>query len=560
MRGADQLAITNTTEWYQSEWVVQDFDDTSSMVNSAPGSNSASKPWSGCFDCKSGVRYNSISAALEHLHTQHFDSKETTTHPFNDPCYVWVCRFPTQHPPRHRRYNEILTIAEDFVNDMGDLVAHTKELHYLVARVWSQPGEESMPPPLPVNLASAFKEIIYLYSLTSKQFALTNQSLLSDDASKESMYNLRRKIRAIDNRREDTFRRTKRLFEDAKEDIILLGNSTGDIETLGIESVGAEFIVMALIDNLQSKPVQTDPMTDIVHVYRQYTGKLRFQANRRPKRRVFLDIHALEEELVAIRGVNTLQQNMLEDYLTILYPGSFRITNTDRARLYQVENRYIQNRLSELQVIYDDLEMLHEKSGDLKEQVKQTIEVLEENHGKAIRVFTVVTLFFLPLSVLSNFCYLPFYTVPNGITNVICAEYRSFISSFMGMNTIDIRNIEYDQTFFWIISIPVTLFVVVIAFAYGYKGDEISDWLTSKFSLAPPNHQDHQIRQRVDAEHDDMHGLLQADTELVSPHKTLSNSGQFAWKREIKHSPLHQHRKGNAFDIARRQTGDSLYL
>ncbi|KAI1203444.1 hypothetical protein F5X97DRAFT_318097 [Nemania serpens] len=55
----------------------------------------------------------------------------------------------------------------------------------------------------------------------------------------------------------------------------------------------------------------------------------------------------------------------------------------------------------------------------LRDQLQQRTEIEEESYGKAIRVFTFVTLFFLPVS---------------------------FVTSFFGMNTTDIRDIEQDQS------------------------------------------------------------------------------------------------------------------
>jgi hypothetical protein len=93
---------------------------------------------------------------------------------------------------------------------------------------------------------------------------------------------------------------------------------------------------------------------------------------------------------------------------------------------------------------------LREKSQLLKEQVKQTIEILEEDHGKAIRVFTFVTLLFLPLS---------------------------FVTSFMGMNVTDIRETEFSQKIFWATGLPVTLSVVILAVLYAYRGEALQDWV-----------------------------------------------------------------------------------
>ncbi|KAI1630528.1 hypothetical protein F4809DRAFT_636533 [Biscogniauxia mediterranea] len=42
-----------------------------------------------------------------------------------------------------------------------------------------------------------------------------------------------------------------------------------------------------------------------------------------------------------------------------------------------------------------ELAALQSRTRNLREQLKQSIEILEESRGKAIRVFTVVTVFFL---------------------------------------------------------------------------------------------------------------------------------------------------------------------
>ena len=51
------------------------------------------------------------------------------------------------------------------------------------------------------------------------------------------------------------------------------------------------------------------------------------------------------------------------------------------------------------------------------------------------------------------------------------------MSGFFGMNTADIRDIDARQSLYWTIAIPVTVAVLTSAFIYGYKGDEIGDWI-----------------------------------------------------------------------------------
>ena len=55
------------------------------------------------------------------------------------------------------------------------------------------------------------------------------------------------------------------------------------------------------------------------------------------------------------------------------------------------------------------------------------IEVRKESNTKAIIIFTVVTVVFLPLS---------------------------FVTSYLGMNSVDIREGTFNQSLFWMIALP----------------------------------------------------------------------------------------------------------
>lgn len=67
----------------------------------------------------------------------------------------------------------------------------------------------------------------------------------------------------------------------------------------------------------------------------------------------------------------------------------------------------------------------------------QTISVQTESKDRAILVFTIVTVIFLPLT---------------------------FVTGYLGMNVQDIRNLALDQGLFWSIALPITfvIFVVVL--------------------------------------------------------------------------------------------------
>lgn len=61
------------------------------------------------------------------------------------------------------------------------------------------------------------------------------------------------------------------------------------------------------------------------------------------------------------------------------------------------ESRYIAQRRDRLSAKLNDLWEIGNSAQLLRERVRQMIEITDEDHGKAIRVFTIVTIIFLPM-------------------------------------------------------------------------------------------------------------------------------------------------------------------
>lgn len=81
---------------------------------------------------------------------------------------------------------------------------------------------------------------------------------------------------------------------------------------------------------------------------------------------------------------------------------------------------------------------------------KESVEVQQEDHGKAILAFTIVTMIFLSLS---------------------------FVSSLLGMNTADVRSLDSGKWLFWTISLPLTVTVGAVVSFVGYCGEGIRESL-----------------------------------------------------------------------------------
>ena len=95
-----------------------------------------------------------------------------------------------------------------------------------------------------------------------------------------------------------------------------------------------------------------------------------------------------------------------------------------------------------------DLKDLRENSNSLVTRTVQLVNIRLEDHGKAILVFTIVTIIFLPLS---------------------------FVSSFFGMNFSDIRNMSQTQSLFWIVAASVTAGVVGFSVLLAFYGADMSE-------------------------------------------------------------------------------------
>jgi hypothetical protein len=114
--------------------------------------------------------------------------------------------------------------------------------------------------------------------------------------------------------------------------------------------------------------------------------------------------------------------------------------------MFPYERALVDACLDNLSLAREDYVDLIRRCGPLSERAKQMLEINEEDHGKAIMVFTVVTVIFLPLS---------------------------FVTSYFGMNTSDLRDMNQGQSLFWSVAIPLTLVTVGSCLLIGYNSDDM---------------------------------------------------------------------------------------
>ncbi|KAH8886417.1 hypothetical protein GQ53DRAFT_343835 [Thozetella sp. PMI_491] len=423
-------------------WAIRDFD-------SAIDGSVAKKKFIDCTSCKNSETYPQAWGAIQHLHDQHIKCTHATDpygQPSDDPCFAWL--YSTRRGSG--RENLVVSQVDILVQELTRFNKTINDVHSLVAHCRLPEDSKSSRPLLPSTLVHAFEELVVSYVVSSRYLSLVLQSRAGGEEATSAQD--RQKIRALKNREVQAVFAVHNMLDWAKKDVILSSSMPSDVDALGINAVGAEFLVATLATAAQDRPVELKSKISPVDLYRDYISKLRYQANRRAQRRIFLDVHNLEEELEALRGLVNKQRDQLEWYLDSIDPGNSLFEEDRRFESYQVEKDYTTVQIRKLRRRAADISRLQDRCKALKDQVKQTLEIIEEDHGKAIRVFTIVTLFFLPMS---------------------------FVTGFMGMNTDDIRNMENTQVLFWSVAVPVTVFVLSLAFVYAYKGDNIEDWVSS---------------------------------------------------------------------------------
>ncbi|KAJ4295018.1 hypothetical protein N0V90_007026 [Kalmusia sp. IMI 367209] len=217
-------------------------------------------------------------------------------------------------------------------------------------------------------------------------------------------------------------------------------------------SWGPESISSWLMRRLIVKPLEKS-MT-VGDMYREYLTTLQFQVNHRPGKRLLRSINLLQEELTILAQVNDWQTQLVQNYIRVLDDSTYPVDIPSRRALFPFEKLLLNSCLENLALTREEYEDQIRRCGPLSDTTKQSAEINEEDHGKAILVFTVVTVIFLPLS---------------------------FVTSYLGMNTSDIRDMDNKQSLFWEIALPLTVSVMAIMMAIAYNGDEIRDFSSSVY-------------------------------------------------------------------------------
>lgn len=363
-----------------------------------------------CQVCQRGSVWDSPSNAMKHIHARHCDCTiaEYKDRLHDDPCSVWIKE--TAHSANQE--SKVILKTQDVIDFLSKVSGLLNEIQWLVASTARGVRHQTSRPQLPSSLVHAFDALLSYYIFTARHLSLMNRSHGQGPTKKSRGKgdSHRVQLRLANRRCRKVSLNIVELLAKAKKSILLRGTKDQDNDSLGLHVVGIHFLMEAIFTVVQNRGlnlpeqggVQTTSRrsTNAIDMYKKYSSQLRLEANRRPQKRVVVAIHELEEELRALSEVVNSQESMLAWYMDHIgrREGVSRDPWDERIRVsYSFEKDYIEKQCERLRRRQREIGRLQDNAAALKVQVGWMIDILEEDHGKAIRVFTVVTLFFLPL-------------------------------------------------------------------------------------------------------------------------------------------------------------------
>ena len=225
-----------------------------------------------------------------------------------------------------------------------------------------------------------------------------------------------------------------------------------------------------------------DLVLPAVDRYAGHLGHLQYRLHRSPSTKLVMDLIACQEELNIVIQITQQQAEMISELQSMISKdsedpdenaqvptpmssyqtrpldhSSYGAFDTARTAHHRATYRQLStspaSRSTPIDQLLDnlnrelaDLQDLRNNADRLVTRTIQLVNIRLEDHGKAIIVFTVVTMIFLPLN---------------------------FVSSFFGMNFSDIRDMNQTQWLFWAVALCVTAGVVGASLFLAFSGGKM---------------------------------------------------------------------------------------
>lgn len=157
-------------------------------------------------------------------------------------------------------------------------------------------------------------------------------------------------------------------------------------------------------------------------------------------------MNIFQEEISIIKNVLNQQMSVLAGLRQSLDPKTFNTPSITRKLRHNFECKAIDKILIRIQEQAKNCDELLDRAKLIAIQNVQLVETFQDDNSKAIFVFTIVTVLFLPMG---------------------------FVASFFGMNVIGIDNQKTTLKHFWTISLSLTFGLIIPCTIAALKGEEV---------------------------------------------------------------------------------------
>ncbi|ETS79588.1 hypothetical protein PFICI_09441 [Pestalotiopsis fici W106-1] len=405
-----------------------------------------------CAKCYHQTQYESVGEAVQHVRQVHYKQSglKMDGEVLTEKLRFWV------HTSEQRvrelsnlecvellqAYHHCIERAYEQGLEIRDVVAHCKEEGNPLSRATERPKTLQ----LPSKIVRAFENFVVITLCTAHALTLLENRPPKDSDTKElsEVPPLRRVIDLIANRSLMT-------MEKAHNEISLFLKTDLSSSGVSFAAVGPRFILSVIFDGLSQRRFFDKTA---VAVYEDTASSVQYKAyNGRPTRRLLTTIERFQEELEAIALLAGKINQTWTNFIMLGDEKTYRISDQTRRQHQQMEHKVYSSAWFPRQRETNKIYAIQMRLTKMENKLRQRIEIQDEDQGKAIMIFTIVTIIFLPLS---------------------------FVTSFLGMNTADIRDMENSQTLFWIIAMPVSALVLSVTGILAWKGDTIRDWLSNQ--------------------------------------------------------------------------------
>ncbi|KAL8734120.1 MAG: hypothetical protein Q9166_001605 [cf. Caloplaca sp. 2 TL-2023] len=219
------------------------------------------------------------------------------------------------------------------------------------------------------------------------------------------------------------------------------------------DPVYSEGLLAIMLATLQDKLSPNGNTFYLTQIYKDYAVKMascvtrKFFEDHKASVRVYEDIKYLREEIEVIKSVLTEQNETLCSLWSSLYSPddvredvSYDVRGEDKMR-HSLSHRVVERMRNEIERRIEDFEELLDQADTIQYTAAQSISLKAETNNRAILIFTVVTIIFLPLT---------------------------FVAGYFGMNARDIRDMSSGQSLFWAIGVPFTALILSCALLAAY--------------------------------------------------------------------------------------------